>query len=93
MRRYTAKEALLERADAVSLHLVLSDRTRGHAGCGGTRADEAGAVLINTSRGPLVDEAALLAALHAGRIVAALECSTASRCRWTIRCAPRRTPC
>jgi phosphoglycerate dehydrogenase-like enzyme len=70
---YTSKDALLERADAVSLHLVLSDRTRGLVGAAELARMKHGAVLINTSRGPLVDEKALLAALHAGRIVAGLD--------------------
>jgi phosphoglycerate dehydrogenase-like enzyme len=70
---YTAKDALLEQADAVSLHLVLSDRTRGLLGTAELSRMKPGAVLINTSRGPLVDEAALLAALHAGRIIAGLD--------------------
>jgi phosphoglycerate dehydrogenase-like enzyme len=70
---HTAKDALLEQADAVSLHLVLSDRTRGLVGAAELARMKPGAVLINTSRGPLVDEAALLAALHAGHIVAGLD--------------------
>jgi phosphoglycerate dehydrogenase-like enzyme len=70
---YTAKDALLERADAVSLHLVLSDRTRGLLGAAELARMKPGAVLINTSRGPLVDQAALLAALRAGRISAGLD--------------------
>ncbi len=70
---YTDKTTLLERADAVSLHLVLSDRTRGLLGEADLARMKPGAVLINTSRGPLIDEAALLAALHAGRITAGLD--------------------
>jgi phosphoglycerate dehydrogenase-like enzyme len=70
---YAAKEALLERADAVSLHLVLSDRSRGIVGAAELARMKPGAVLINTSRGPLVDAAALLASLHAGHIVAGLD--------------------
>ena len=70
---YTTKEALLEVADAISLHLVLSDRTRGIVGAAELARMKPGAVLINTSRGPLVEEKALLAALHVGRIVAGLD--------------------
>ncbi|MBS0562525.1 MAG: D-2-hydroxyacid dehydrogenase family protein [Proteobacteria bacterium] len=69
----TPKNELLARADAVSLHLVLSGRTRGIVGAAELALMKPGAILINTSRGPLVDEAALLAALHAGRIVAGLD--------------------
>jgi len=67
------KAELLARSDAVSLHVVLSPRSRGIIGAADIALMKRGAILINTSRGPLVDEAALLAALHAGRIFAALD--------------------
>lgn len=66
-----SKDELLQRSDVVSVHLVLSDRTRGLI-----RARELGlmkrtAYLVNTSRGPIVDEAALLHALESGTIAGA----------------------
>lgn len=67
------KEELLARSDVVTLHLVLSDRTRGILGRDEIARMQPNALLVNTSRGPLVDEAALLEALHAGRIHAALD--------------------
>ena len=67
------KAELLARADAVSLHLVLSERTQGIIGAADLARMKRGAILVNTSRGPLVDEAALLVAVQAGRIVAALD--------------------
>lgn len=70
---FADKETLLEEADAVSLHLVLSARTRGIIGAAELARLKPGAILVNTSRGPLVDEAALIAAVSAGRIVAALD--------------------
>ena len=69
----TDRDALLARADAVSIHLVLSDRTRGLIGAAEIARMKPGAVLVNTSRGPIVDEAALVEAVCAGRIVAALD--------------------
>ena len=68
-----SKDDLLARSDAITIHLVLSDRTRGLIGAPEIARMKPRAVLVNTSRGPLVDEAALLAALHAGRIVAGLD--------------------
>ncbi len=68
-----SKDELLARSDAITLHLVLSDRTRGLIGAAEIARMKPGAVLVNTSRGPLVDQAALLAALHAGRIRAGLD--------------------
>lgn len=70
---YAKLHDLLERSDAVSLHLVLSARTRGLLGAAELARMKPGAVLVNTSRGPLVDEAALLDAVQEGRIVAALD--------------------
>ena len=67
------KDTLLAESDAVSLHLVLSDRTRGVIGARELARMKPGAILINTSRGPLVDEAALVARLEAGALVAALD--------------------
>ena len=67
------RDALLARSDVVSLHVVLSERSRGMIGAAELARMRPGAILVNTSRGPLVDEAALLAALHAGRITAALD--------------------
>ena len=67
------KEELLSRSDAVSIHLVLSDRTRGLVGAADIARMKPGAILINTSRGPIVDEKALIEAVQARRIVAALD--------------------
>ena len=71
--RRVDKGELFATADAISLHLVLSDRTRHVVGAAELATMKQGAVLINTSRGPLIDEAALLATLASGRIVAALD--------------------
>ena len=65
------KDELLARSDVVSLHLRLSDRTRGLVGERELAAMRRTAYLVNTSRGPLVDEKALVAALHAGEIAGA----------------------
>jgi phosphoglycerate dehydrogenase-like enzyme len=65
------KEQLLERSDVVTLHLRLSDRTRGIIGATDLARMKHTAFLINTSRGPLVDEAALLGALDKGVIAGA----------------------
>ena len=59
-----SKAALLETSDFVSIHLVLSGRTRGLLGREDLRRMKPTAYLINTSRGPIVDEAALIDALR-----------------------------
>lgn len=59
--------------DAVSVHLVLSPRSRGIIGVEDIARMKQGAILINTSRGPLIDEYALIAAVKAGKIIAALD--------------------
>jgi phosphoglycerate dehydrogenase-like enzyme len=71
--RKVGKDELLRASDAVSIHLVLSDRSRGLIGARELELLKPGAILINTSRGPIVDETALLEALHARRIVAGLD--------------------
>jgi phosphoglycerate dehydrogenase-like enzyme len=65
------KDELLRSADVVSLHLRLSERTRGILGAAELALMRPSAVLVNTSRGALVDEQALLAALRDGTIAAA----------------------
>jgi phosphoglycerate dehydrogenase-like enzyme len=57
----------------ISLHLVLSDRTRGIIGEDEIAQMRPGALLVNTSRGPLIDQAALLKALQTRRICAGLD--------------------
>jgi phosphoglycerate dehydrogenase-like enzyme len=59
-----AKDELFSRADIVTLHLILGDRTRGIVGRTELRRMKRDALLINTARGPLVDEAALIDALR-----------------------------
>ena len=66
-----SKEALLRQSDFVSVHLVLSERTRGLIGAAELSLMKPSARLVNTSRGPIVVEAALIAALEAGRIAGA----------------------
>ncbi len=68
-----SKSDLMSGSDVISVHMVLSRRTRGLITAEDIARMKPGAILINTSRGPLVDEAALLAAVRAGRIVAALD--------------------
>lgn len=70
---YRAKDDLLAQADVVSLHIVLSERTRGLIGARELGLMKPGAILVNTSRGPLVEETALIAALETGRLIAALD--------------------
>jgi phosphoglycerate dehydrogenase-like enzyme len=69
--RRVAKAELLSRADFLSIHLVLSERSRGLIGGPELLQMKPTAALINTSRGPIVDEAALVAALRVGVIAAA----------------------
>jgi phosphoglycerate dehydrogenase-like enzyme len=66
-----SKEELLRQADIVSVHLVLSERTRGLVGAAEVALMKRSARLVNTSRGPIVVEAALIAALKAGQIAGA----------------------
>jgi glyoxylate reductase len=64
-------DALLAEADVVSLHLPLSDETRHLIDAAALQRMKPTAVLVNTSRGPIVDEAALVEALAEGRIAGA----------------------
>jgi len=66
-----AKDVLLREADWLTLHLVLSDRTRGIVGADELAMMKQTAWLVNTSRGPLVDEAALIEALGQGTLTGA----------------------
>ena len=65
------KETLFKTADVISIHLVLSDRTRGLVGARELGWMKPTAYLVNTSRGPIVDEKALIKALRAGDIAGA----------------------
>lgn len=69
--RRVEKEALFAEADIVSIHVVLSDRTRGLVTAAELSLMKPEAYLINTSRGPIVDEEALIDAVRAGRIAGA----------------------
>lgn len=62
------KEQLLARSDVLSIHLVLSERTRGLIGAAEMAAMKRSALLVNTSRGAIIDEHALLSALREQRI-------------------------
>jgi phosphoglycerate dehydrogenase-like enzyme len=65
------RDELLARSDVVTVHLVLSERTRGLIGERELARMKSSAFLVNTSRGPIVDEAALAAALKKGTIAGA----------------------
>jgi len=70
---YAPKDQLLAQSDVISLHLVLSPRSTGMLGVAEFNAMKPGAILINTSRAGLLDQQAMLAALHAGHIQAGLD--------------------
>jgi phosphoglycerate dehydrogenase-like enzyme len=65
------KDALFERADIVSVHYKLSERSRGLIGAADLALMKPSAYLVNTSRGPIVDTDALLEALERGTIAGA----------------------
>jgi phosphoglycerate dehydrogenase-like enzyme len=69
--RRVERDELLRGADLVSIPVVLSERTGGLTGARELALMKPTAFLVNTSRGPIVDEAALLAALRAGTIAGA----------------------
>ncbi len=69
--RAVSKSDLFGAADVVSVHLMLSDRTRGLITERELRAMKPTAYLVNTSRGPIIDAAALLRALNEGWIAGA----------------------
>ena len=68
---WVPKAELLAASDVLTVHLKLSERTTGLVGAAELAAMKPTAVLINTSRGPIVDEAALVGALTAGTIAGA----------------------
>ena len=61
-------DTLLARSDVVSMNLTLGDETRGFLSAERIARMKPGVILVNTARGALVDEAALIAALKSGHI-------------------------
>ncbi|WP_206795764.1 phosphoglycerate dehydrogenase [Amycolatopsis sp. MtRt-6] len=70
--RCTGLTELLSTSDYVSVHTALTDRTRGLLGAEAFRRMKPTALLVNTARGAIVDEAALAAAVRAGEIAGAV---------------------
>ncbi len=68
---YVSREDLFRQSDFITIHVILSQRTRGLVGAKELGLMKPTAYLINTSRGPIVDEAAMLAALREHRIAGA----------------------
>ena len=68
---WVSKSELFRQADVLTIHLILSKRTRGLVGAPEIQSIKPTAWLINTSRGPIVDEAALVAALRSRAIAGA----------------------
>jgi lactate dehydrogenase-like 2-hydroxyacid dehydrogenase len=66
--KVVSKEELFRTADVTSVHYVLSERSKGIVGAKDLAQMKSSGMLVNTSRGPLVDEAALLDTLREGRI-------------------------
>jgi phosphoglycerate dehydrogenase-like enzyme len=71
--RLVEKSELVENSDAISIDMVLSPSTRGIIGAHDIARMKKGAILVNTSRGPLIDEPALIVAVRSGDVFAALD--------------------
>ena len=65
---FVSKDELFRTSDFVSIQLVLSERSRGLVGAADLALMKSTAILVNTSRGPIVDEHAMLAALQSGKL-------------------------
>jgi len=68
---YASKEELFATSDFISIHMVLSAKTRGLVGSEDLARMKPTSFLVNTARGPLIDELALIEALSSGRIAGA----------------------
>ncbi|SDP06861.1 Lactate dehydrogenase [Pseudomonas arsenicoxydans] len=68
---HVSKQELFEQADVLSVHLVLSERSRGLVDAQALAWMKPSALLVNTARGPIVDEAALIKALQKNRLAGA----------------------
>jgi phosphoglycerate dehydrogenase-like enzyme len=66
-----SRQALFREADVLSIHLVLGERSRGLVGAAELASMKPSAYLVNTSRGPIVDESALIGALQRGQLAGA----------------------
>jgi phosphoglycerate dehydrogenase-like enzyme len=69
--RLVPKRRLFEESDVISIHLVLSERTKGIIGTADLALMKQTSILVNTSRGPIIDEAALIDALKRKAIAGA----------------------
>ena len=65
---FLSLERVLAESDVLSLHLLLDDETKGFLSCARIAAMKRGAILVNTARGALVDEEAMVEALRSGHI-------------------------
>jgi Lactate dehydrogenase and related dehydrogenases len=89
-----SKEELFSSSDVVTVHYKLSPRSAGLVGVAELALMKPSAYLVNTSRGPLVDSAALLAALRSGAIAGArLDVYDVEPLPLSDRCGPRPTWC
>jgi len=68
---YASKEELFSTADFITIHVVLSDRSRGLVGAADLARMKPTSFIVNTARGPIIDEMALLETLKARRIAGA----------------------
>jgi len=68
--RYCSLDELLEKSDIISVHCPLTDQTKGLINEQAIEKMKAGVIVINTARGPVVDEEAMIAALDSGKVYA-----------------------